>query len=183
MKNDKVIFANGSESATYKENVSGWISRDGTFWGEDEEGARAHGSTHRRCGHCGNIVEKYSYCKICDEKEKEELFKKMPEKIWNGKGVLYSRAEEWFYREWDGTNKDGERVSFRSMKFVFCEEAEWPEICEDSFYGAMSDGTKSTGLSRLVSNFNNDLKHIRTNSFLTVDIRAVLRRRIWTTKK
>lgn len=52
--------------AAYLGTVTGWISRDGYFYGNHEKAARYAGSTHKMCK-CGNIFKKNSYCALCHE--------------------------------------------------------------------------------------------------------------------
>ncbi|HBN27231.1 MAG TPA: hypothetical protein DD405_07165 [Desulfobacteraceae bacterium] len=173
MKDDKVILEDSLEAATYRTDICGWVSKKGEYWGEKENLARMDGATHIKCD-CGNIIEKRTYCERCDQKQRDEQFYLMPEKAWNGEDLLFSRAEERYYHEWEGINSDGEDVPFESMKFVFCGEVEWPQIHEDYFWDDMPDDNKNDELSRLVDDFNYDLRKIRTNCFLPVGIRAVL---------
>jgi len=174
MKDDKVIFEDSPEAATYRNDVSGWVSRGGNFYGENEMMARLDGATHQKCYDCENVLAKYTRCAKCDQERQDSIFRRMPERAWNGEDLLFSRAEERYYHEWEGINSDGEKVSFESMKFVFCNEIEWPEIYEDYFLDEMPDDSENAELSRLVDDFNYGLRKIKTNCFLPVGIRAVL---------
>jgi hypothetical protein len=57
MKDEKMILDTSDEAAKFVTGISGWVSRDGHFCGNDERIARYIGSTHKLC-ECGNIVEK-----------------------------------------------------------------------------------------------------------------------------
>ena len=51
---EKTILFTSDEAAKYTDGISGWVSRDGFFWGKDERAARYHGCTHVLCEDCGN---------------------------------------------------------------------------------------------------------------------------------
>ena len=70
-ENKKVIMFDSDEAAQYKTNLSGWVSRDNHFFGEDEHMARYVGCTHRKCEDCGEPTEKgWLVCDNCREKRR-----------------------------------------------------------------------------------------------------------------
>lgn len=77
-----VVLADSPEAASFK-TVSGWVSRLGNFWGNDERMARYDGSTHRRC-ECGEIIEQRSYCRKCHDRKEQEKYLAMPAASWDG---------------------------------------------------------------------------------------------------
>lgn len=72
--------------------VTGWISRDGRFFGDNEHSARYAGCTHQECRTkgCGNIVPIRSYmeCEECRRKKMMQTYKALPFKEWNGEDVI-----------------------------------------------------------------------------------------------
>lgn len=60
MSKSEIILMDSPEAARLV-TVTGWASRDGRFFGKDEEAARYSGATHRRCSSegCEGITEKY----------------------------------------------------------------------------------------------------------------------------
>ncbi len=69
-----------SDEAAKKMTVEGWVSRNGRFYGDNEEIARYDGATHRYCKNCGEIVEiSWVFCEKCREKNATETFLNYPE--------------------------------------------------------------------------------------------------------
>lgn len=91
------IIAYDSPEAASIQTVTGWVSRAGRFFGNDEHMARYDGCTHRPCGKCGELIPTHSYCRDCHAKAKQEKYEAMPRADWNGADMLYSEAhDEWF---------------------------------------------------------------------------------------
>ena len=67
-----MILASSPEAASIQ-TVTGWVARDGRFWGEDERMARFCGSTHRICdvNPDHGPVENRSYCEACRAEKME----------------------------------------------------------------------------------------------------------------
>lgn len=62
----EMILASSPEAASIQ-TVTGWVARDGRFWGDDERMARYCGSTHSICekNPAHGPVENRSYCEAC----------------------------------------------------------------------------------------------------------------------
>lgn len=71
---EKIILNTDKESAEYRTDIKGWVSKDGRFFGKDESLARYSGSTHRKCDKCESLIEKTSYCEKCHIEESESVF-------------------------------------------------------------------------------------------------------------
>ena len=81
---EKEIVLTSDSNAAELVTVTGWKSRHGRFYGEDERSARYDGATHARCD-CGNITEKhYTACKDCRHKADVERFNARPFQEWDG---------------------------------------------------------------------------------------------------
>ena len=84
--------------AAYLGTVTGWISRDGYFYGNNEKAARYAGSTHKMCK-CGNIFKKNSYCALCHEINTLDRYHAMKE-CENAKGdMFFSDAYHSFFSD------------------------------------------------------------------------------------
>jgi hypothetical protein len=79
-----IILRDSTEAAQYKTNLSGWVSRNGHYWGEDEHMARYDGSTHTKCEKCGTVHSNHSYCSPCYKAAKEAKFDALPVEKWDG---------------------------------------------------------------------------------------------------
>ena len=96
------IFPESTESAKFVENISGWVDRNGLFFGKEEGAARYSGATHIRCTGCGNVISKNSYCNVCAERKDAEQYMNAPRQEWDGKTPLYSETrDEWYFNKDD----------------------------------------------------------------------------------
>lgn len=129
MDKEKIILPSDDEAASIQ-TVTGWVSRQGRFFGDDERLARYDGSTHKKCV-CGEIVGRNSYCQECDNKRKREKFNKMEFIFWNGTDALYSQSKDEFF-----FNKD--ELDY----FCFCNKATIEEldlvVCEAVYAGEIN---------------------------------------------
>lgn len=145
MTTEKIILPEDPEAAQYK-TVTGWVSRKGEFYGDDERLARYVGSTHRKCG-CGNIIEKRSWCKPCNKKASSELYMKKPFKEWDGETPLYSESfGEYFFSEDDIINfiENGDApVNPDDLQLVICIPNKPHIIEEDEFMDNLPDNMES----------------------------------------
>jgi hypothetical protein len=54
MKTEEImVLRDSSEAAQYRTGLSGWVSRNGRYFGESEDMARYDGCTHVACQYCG----------------------------------------------------------------------------------------------------------------------------------
>ena len=94
--NDKpMIFADSPESATLM-TLTGWVSRNGQFFGDNEDLARRAGATHRRCEKHGPFPS-YAYCQQCSDERQEAAFNAMPEVPWDGESPLFEYNTRTFF--------------------------------------------------------------------------------------
>lgn len=77
-----------SEAATLK-TVTGWVSRDGRFYGDDERIARYAGCTHQACDQCEAIVPRGRLiCDACRNKATAAKYSALEAKEWDGETPL-----------------------------------------------------------------------------------------------
>lgn len=95
------IIAYDSPEAASIQTVTGWVSRAGRFFGNDEHMARYDGCTHRPCGKCGALISVRSYCRDCSEKARVEKYAVMPRADWNGTDMLYSESHDVWIQDSD----------------------------------------------------------------------------------
>ena len=86
---EQIIAYDSPEAASIK-TVTGWVSRTGHFFGNDEHMARYDGCTHRPCSKCGALISVRNYCRDCADKAQVEKYAAMPRADWNGTDMLYS---------------------------------------------------------------------------------------------
>lgn len=71
---EKIVPYDSAEAASIQ-TVTGWVSRSGHFWGNDEHMARYDGCTHRKCDACETLIPVRGYT-ICDQcREAKEIEK------------------------------------------------------------------------------------------------------------
>jgi len=87
------------DSAVYKTDIKGWISRRGIYYAEQERMARMNGCTHLDCIVCNKTIPKnyHMLCKDCRKKDEAEKYKKMEKVEWDGTSFLYSSRYESFF--------------------------------------------------------------------------------------
>lgn len=80
-----VVMYDSPEAASVK-TVTGWVSRCGRFFGDNEHLARWVGSTHIKCEKNNNhpAYEINSYCRDCYDEGRQKKFEQMPSKAWDG---------------------------------------------------------------------------------------------------
>lgn len=95
MKDEKMVFSDSPESATLM-TITGWVSRNGQFFGDNETLARNVGATHRRCEKHGPFPVN-AYCRKCSDEREAATFNAMPEVAWDGESPLFDYRGEFFF--------------------------------------------------------------------------------------
>lgn len=119
---DQMIMYDSPEAAEYRTNLSGWVSRDGLYFGSDEYIARYSGCTHRPCCECGAATPKsYLLCNACRAKKDQARYEAMPEEEWDGKSMLYSEVSGEFYFDLCEAEDSLEHwQTLRAIRLVIC---------------------------------------------------------------
>lgn len=136
-KNTVMIMRDSPEAATYCTGLSGWVSRNGKYYGCDstaEEMARYDGCTHVSCSHCGKpCLKTYTACAECRNRLDQERFEARPKQAWDGAAMLYSSTNDTFYISpgdaEDALEKD---QTLNSLNLIICEP-EFAKIDLDYF--------------------------------------------------
>lgn len=136
-----IILTDSDEAASIR-TVTGWVSRDGLFFGSNEQSARYHGASHRKCQTCGGIIEKATFCRPCHEKNMEAKYLSLPREPWNGEGLLFSRAfDDYtsdpfdFLEEKISYQEEGEEPwTLERLQFQLCKPAIAWEIDPNDYY-------------------------------------------------
>lgn len=99
---DRIILPHDPEAASLQ-TVTGWVSRNGRFYGNDERIARYDGSTHDVCRHCGKPSRKsHLSCDDCAEIARFNKWVDAPHMAWDGEVALYADAiDKYFFDESD----------------------------------------------------------------------------------
>jgi hypothetical protein len=91
-----IVMYDSPEAAQVK-TVTGWVSREGHFWGDNEHMARYDGSTHKKCETCGAVVSQRSFCTPCSTAREIEKFAAMERKPWDGDSPIYSQLLDRYF--------------------------------------------------------------------------------------
>lgn len=122
MTQDTPVIHYDSPEAAQQVSVTGWRSRDGFFYGDDEHTARWAGCTHVNCRDCGAVIEKGSLiCDACNEKAALARFLAMPRGPWTGQEMLYSQTRDKYYNSPDDAKDDLDQgQSLDDLRLVLC---------------------------------------------------------------
>lgn len=118
---DPVIHFDSPEAAELVTvTVTGWRSRRGYFYGDDERTARYDGCTHRNCEDCGALTEKiWLVCEACRHKKDVARFLALPRAPWDGFVMLYSDALDRYFNEPDDIDlEQGQELD--DLRIVLC---------------------------------------------------------------
>ena len=128
----KIILPESPEAASIQ-TVTGWVSSNGRYWGDNEKMARYDGSTHRKC-ECGEIIAQQTYCKTCHAKRELDNFLAMEKKPWDGAAMLYSLLNDEYYSTPDDAIDYAyeNELNLEDLQLIICEPNYAQEI--DSSY-------------------------------------------------
>jgi hypothetical protein len=162
---DQPIILPDSPEAARIETVTGWVSRNGRFYGIDEHLARYDGSTHVPCSDCGAPTEKgWTKCADCRAKHEAEREAKRPRQVWDGETPLFHEGSERFIFDGDVDELcEDEEKSFNEMEFVLCEPEYAREIEADDFSDDLPDndsGMAPEKLTAAIEAFNAAMKGV-----------------------
>lgn len=99
MSDQPIVMMDSDEAARIR-TVTGWVSRDGFYFGDDERAARYAGSTHRLCdGGCGTPIEKNwrMSCDACWLKARRERFLALQVEAWDGEPLCVFDDDTYFF--------------------------------------------------------------------------------------
>ena len=134
---EEIMVLNTSpEAATFRENLRGWVSRNGHFFSADfkdsEYLARYDGCTHRSCESCGEPAPRmYLLCDACRAKKRDEVWEKMEKKPWDGKTMICDFDGDNFYNDPDEAIEQilDEGGDAKNIRLLICEPV-WLETIE-----------------------------------------------------
>ncbi len=125
MKKEKeIIMYDADGIVEHRTDISGWVGKNGNFYGKSEDMARYANSTHKTCD-CGNIMSKgWTKCEGCRAKSALERFMALEGVEWDGEAMMCTHDDDRFFRDWD------EAVSYcydneilpKDLKLVLCKK-------------------------------------------------------------
>lgn len=153
-----IVLDTSEEAAKFVENISGWVSRDGLFYGKNEKAARYEGCTHCACDDCGKPVEKmYAVCSDCREKRNIERYSRRERADWDETTPIYSTTvDRYFYSvdEVDDYAYDTETTK-EDLRLVLCEPVFLQRIDDDRWVDDLpEDGDLPDEVKSALDNLN-----------------------------
>lgn len=135
---DKIIFPDSDETAT-SQKVEGWVSREGRFYGKDEQAARWGGATHVHCSICGAPCPKnWTACETCRAKLAHERYIKLPVVMWDERVPVYSMILDKYYWSREDARDDTEGIFDPvPLQLVLCEPVYAGEVNPIEYYEDM----------------------------------------------
>ncbi len=138
MKEEKIVMYESPEAASIQ-TVTGWVSRLGHYFGDNEHIARYDGSTHKVCAGCGGIVARSGYCQACRSKRDDEAFHALPAEPWDGTTPVFSHhLEKYFF---GGELEDylaDEEVDVEGLQLVHCTPVHLRQIDDSTWEDELS---------------------------------------------
>ena len=163
----KIILNTDPESATFVDNISGWVSHNGLFYGNNKDSeriARYEGCTHVVCECCGEPAKKpYTTCESCRKKLQIERFKKLPAGTWDGVAMLYSETTDKYFDHPDDVKEYAKEhnMSMSEMCVLICKPIEYRMIDEDYWADCLTDdGELPEIILKAMDKFNKLLSNI-----------------------
>jgi hypothetical protein len=174
----KQILIDSDEAAQFRTNISGWVSRHGRFFGNDERAARFDGCTHVICEDCGEPSDKgWLVCLSCRDKRDAVRYQAMPSEVWDGKGLIYSDATDEYFPSWDDVDDYcyDHDITVEDLRLMICEGQYLPLLDVDD-YGCdvlAEDGELPDEAIEAIEKFNETIKKIGVVSWYPCDKRAL----------
>jgi len=132
MTDEKVILEESDEAAT-RTTVTGWVSRQGDFYGDRKDSewlARNSGCTHWPCHECGAILPKGTRCEPCYERGMAARFAALPVVEWDGKTPLAEFGSDNYFFDEQAVQDHAEElgVPVSSLRLVLCVPVPAPQV-------------------------------------------------------
>lgn len=164
MNNEEIILRSDDKAASMQ-TVTGWVSRNGRFYGKDERTARYDGCTHSKCK-CGNIANKYySKCDECRNKASKERYSKLTFKEWDGKTPVCNYGTDEYFFDADDIEYYLEDNSLepRDLELMYCDPNHFTEINGEQWEEILpenSDGELPNALEEKLKELNKFINNL-----------------------
>lgn len=159
------IMFDSPEAASIK-TVTGWVSRNGMFFGADgERSARYSGCTHWKCSTegCETPTEKgWTHCPACREERDIAKYNALPKERWDGTGMIFSDAKDKYYNDMDEAEDDlDETESLESLRLLICIPNFARTVEEDYWSDDLpEDGELPDGIRKALDELNKAIREL-----------------------
>ncbi|MDP2643703.1 MAG: hypothetical protein Q8P24_02070 [Desulfobacterales bacterium] len=166
---EKIILNTDSEAARHVWNLSGWMSRDGIFYGKNEEAARWRGCTHVKCKGCASPTPKHRvYCDGCAKIRAIARHNQRERAEWDEKGMIYSESADQFFSSFyevddylEGSGGKGGAKEMEALRLVICEPVFLSEVTEDYWDDDLPEnGELPESIKDALEEFNRALREV-----------------------
>lgn len=165
MNKPEIIILDTSDEAASIKTVTGWVSRTGRFWGDDERMARYDGSAHKVCA-CGAMISQKSYCRLCADRRQLEKYEAMERKPWDGESMLYSDgSDEYFSDMSEVHDRCAENdINVADLRLIICEPNYASQIDPSEHYcdDVPEDGEVPAGIAAAFDALNKAIRECGT---------------------
>lgn len=126
MAEENIILYDSPEAAQIK-TVTGWVSRNGFFWGIKEgaeDRARYEGCTHVKCKDCGNVINRNrTTCLDCLSKKDAEKYKAKIFQEWDRVTPLCIYGTDIYFFDADSIAEYAEEheVLIETLELMICK--------------------------------------------------------------
>ena len=174
---DKKIIMRESDDAAQIKTVTGWVSADGRWFGDDERTARYAGSTHQLCS-CGEVVERSrTKCDKCFAKDRWEKYKTLQTKVWDGVEPLVEWDDDKFF--WSDSDLmdfcEEHQMQPQDLQLVFAVPVYGRYLDDDYFCDELAeDGELPDSITEAIGKFNEVVKAAGPLSWRDGNIAAII---------
>jgi hypothetical protein len=175
MEDKKIIMRDSDEAASIK-TVTGWVSSNGHFWGDDERMARYDGSTHRLC-ECGAVVEKCrTKCPACEKKDRDAKFDALEKVVWDGQPLVTDDDDQYFFNIEDLLDYCHDvGVQPQDLRLRICRPQYGREIGDDYFCDELAvDGEVPDVIMEAMDVLNKAIKDAGPLSWFPSEFAAII---------
>lgn len=177
----EIIVLDTDDAAAKRVTVTGWMSRLGHFFGDNERAARYDGCTHRNCEECGKIVSRsWIICPACLVKRTDAKFLKLERVQWDEETpvVLYDSDVYFFDRESIEDYCRDEGLNIEDLRLIICVPVKPREVdANEIFYDQLpEDGeVEDAGVLAAIEALNKALDAAKPFSWIAGNVVAILR--------
>lgn len=136
MSEERIILPDSVDAARFQK-VEGWVSREGRFYGSDEQAARWGGATHIECRKCGRPTPRsWTVCKKCREEQAAINYLQYPVVRWTEDIPIYSQVTGRYYQNREEVRDDNPGGIFDPvlLQLVLCKPIYASKIDPEVYY-------------------------------------------------
>lgn len=165
MATEREVVMFDAPEAAKEVTVTGWASRHGLFFGEDERTARYDGCTHRACEQCGTATPKHRLlCRECSSLKSRERWLALPEVEWTPLVCIYQ--DDTYFHDEDGFLEwcEDNEVDPATVMLVACEPVFATEIDAEDYFAddIPEDGELPDEIAVAVGRLNDVIRNCKT---------------------